>query len=499
MKIDLVVETNEGKIAIIDHKSKASYSDEKELKFSIGKQAMTYVHGYETFSGLKVDEVWFVENKSSKNRDKSPQVVCFKIELDDSIRRLYDAMLYEPLKRMLEAVSNPDYVYLINENDNFIDKAEMYEFWAQTMIAEIDDFNVADNKKEMISKRLKKIRDSSIANVDPKTIKKFRANASEFIQYDLTNKNMTKEDKIEHTLRTLGITVNVAHKFDGYSSDTFLLEVSAGTNLGSIHRYKLDIANALNVSSIRMMKDLYVHEGKSYLSVEASKKRENDLLWDDKYREGMKIPIGIDNFRKVVYWDLDNQSTPHALICGATGSGKSVCIISIIEYAKMAGVDEVVIFDPKYEFLNYNNNGNIAVYNDIEDIEISMALLVDEMNDLVRNGRKLKKLIIFDEFADAVSASGGAYLEENLKRILQKGRSIGFRVVAATQRASVKVISGDAKVNFPVQICFRVPKEIDSKVVIDEGGAEGLAGAGDGLINSPEYFGVQRFQAFYKQ
>jgi len=89
-------------------------------------------------------------------------------------------------------------------------------------------------------------------------------------------------------------------------------------------------------------------------------------------------------------------------------------------------------------------------------------------------------------------------LEENLKILLQKGRSCGFRIVAATQRASVKVITGDAKVNFPVQICFRVPKATDSRVVIDEEGAEALEGMGDGLMKSPEYKDVVRFQSFYK-
>ena len=74
--------TKEDKRVIIDHKSKATFTDEKELKFSIGKQAMTYVKGYETATGNIVDEVWFVENKSSENRDKSPQLSCFKIAID---------------------------------------------------------------------------------------------------------------------------------------------------------------------------------------------------------------------------------------------------------------------------------------------------------------------------------------------------------------------------------------------------------------------------------
>jgi len=534
LRIDLIIKTNNDKIVIIDHKSKASFSDEKELKFSIGKQAITYTLGFEAESGLTVDEVWFIENKTSENRDKSPQISCFKMAMDKDTRRLYEAMLYEPLKRMLEAVSNPDYVYLINESDNFVDKAEIYEFWAMTMIAEVDDFNIQYSKKGMIEKRLKKIRDSSIAVISPQVIKKFRENASEFIQFDLTNKDMTKQEKIEHILRSLSIVVKVAHTFTGYSSDTFLIEVSAGTNLASVQRFKLDIASALNVESIRMMKDLYVHEGKSYLAVESSKTRENDLLFDPKYLEGSKIPIGINNFEKTIYWNVENPSTPHVLICGSTGSGKSVCIISIIEYAKLYGFDEIQIFDPKFEFTKYKGS-KISVYNDIEDIETVMESMVEEMQMLVKTGKKKNTLIVFDEFADALSQARtgneldvksmvqtgftkikGMFgqemipkmelkttgvkksLEENLKILLQKGRSSGYRIIAATQRASVKVITGDAKVNFPVQICFKVPKAVDSKVVIDEEGAESLSGKGDGLIKSPEYLGVVRFQAFYK-
>ncbi len=533
-KIDLVIRTNDDKIVIIDHKSKSIFTDEKDLKFSIGKQAITYVNVFETKTDLIIDEVWFIENKYSKNKDKTPQLNCFKITIDKDTRRLYEAMLYEPLKRMIEAISNPDYVYLINENDNFVDKAEIYEFWAMTMLAEVEDFPIQETKKELIGKRLKKIRDASLSQISPKAIKNFRANAAEFIQYDLTNKDMTNPEKIEHTLRTLGTTVKVAHKFEGYSSDTYLLEVQAGTNLASVHKYKLDLASALNVSSIRMMKDLFVHEGRAYLAVESGKVRVDNLMFDAKLLEGNKIPIGKDNFGNTIFWDTKNPSTPHVLICGATGSGKSVSIISTIEYAKLAGFTQIIILDPKYEFTSYNGKG-VSVFNDIESIENKMEQLVEQMNVLTKNGAKTKTLVIFDEFADAVGqAKSGVELdikkmvqtgtrkvgrapfityepkmelksvgtkkslEENLKALLQKGRSIGYNIVAATQRASVKVITGDAKANFPVQICFRVPKEIDSKVVLDEAGAESLSGKGDGLIKSPDYSGIVRFQAFYK-
>lgn len=524
-KIDLVVTMADGKIAVIDHKSKAVLSDESELRLSIGVQAMTYALVYEAKTGSRVDAVIFIENKYSKNRDGSAQMNAFSVELDNDTRALYEQILYEPLKRMISAVNDPDYVYMINDSDNYIDRAEMYDFWAKTMTAEVEEFNVDPSKKEMVSRRLKKIRDTSIATANPKIIKEFRRNASEFIQYDLSNKNMTEQEKIEHVLRTFGIITRVAHYFDGYSSNTYLLEVSAGVKVSSIKNHRLDIANVLDVSNVRIAEELVVFEGKSYVSIEMSKKREKDLLFTPEDLVDMKIPIGRDNYGNVIFWDLNNHSTPHALVCGSTGSGKSVCLKSVIEYAKLIGM-KIVILDPKYEFSV--NQKYVTVCNDILDIEKQMAELVEDMNDLVKRGAHKKTLVIFDEFADAVSQSrsgnelkiyetvqDGMFatgvsktkrvctgelksLEENLRILLQKGRSVGFRIVAATQRASVKVITGDAKANFPVQICFRVPKELDSRVVLDEAGAESLAGMGDGLINSPEYKGLVRFQAYYK-
>jgi DNA segregation ATPase FtsK/SpoIIIE, S-DNA-T family len=525
-KIDLVVLTNEGKIAVIDHKSKTSFTDLEELELIIGRQAISYVVGFESKFNKKVDEVWFVENKISENRDKSAQLSRFVVQMDSETRRLYESLLYEPLKRMISAVGDPDYVYLINDQDNFIDKSEIYAFWAKTMIAEVDEFNIPENKREMIAKRMKKIRDASVTGITPKVFKQFREKASTFIKYDLSDKDMTQKEKIEHTLRSFGLITNVAHVLDGFSSDTYLLEISAGIRIGSIQNHKLDIANALNVSSVRISKDLIVYQGKSYLAIESSKKRDRDLLFDKKYQQGMKIPIGINNYNEVVHWDLLNHSTPHVLMCGATGSGKSVCIRSSIEFAKLAGVTDIVILDPKYEFMRYKQLG-AQVYNEIQEIEDAMRLLVKDMNSRVKSGVSKWTLVIFDEFADAVAASkkGAALnvyedkqvgqtakgmpvikrvhtdtllsLEENMRVLLQKGRSSGYRVLAATQRASVKVITGDAKVNFPVQVCFRVPKAVDSKVVLDEEGAEALAGYGDGLIKSPEYPDTVRFQAFY--
>ena len=530
-QIDLVVELEDGRRVIVDHKSKAAYSEEAELGFTGAKQAIIYALSREArHPEAPVDEVWYVENKHSRNKDGSPQLRKLAIVLDTDTRRLYEAILYEPLRRLMQAVSDPDYLYTINDSDPMADKAELYDFWARTLIADIGDFDIPESKREMIARRQRKLRDASAATVSPKVITSFRRKAATFISYELRD-DMTPQEKIEHVLRSFNIMARVAHVLGSYSSVSYLLEIGAGVKIANIATHALDIANAIDVPSVRVLPALTMHEGKSYLCVEAPHRSGDTLPWEPGFLKGTRIPLGLDNFGRPVTWDIDNPSTPHMLICGATGSGKSVCIKSTVEYALLAGVGRVILLDPKYEFVGrWPGCETVA---DIRDIERRMEELVAEMQRRAKDGpaspgAASKTLVVFDEFADAVSSARSGKeldikemtqvgtdrhglpkyelrtvgreksLEENLKMLLQKGRSLGYRVIAATQRASTKVITGDAKVNFPVQVCFRVPKAIDSKVVLDEEGAETLAGRGDGLMKSPEQFGTVRFQGFYK-
>ena len=506
-EVDLIVRLKDGRTVIIDHKMKSAYSEDKEVALVHGKQAGTYIVCYESkYPGKTIDEVWFFENKISQNKDGGPQIRKHCLVMDKDSRRLYEALLYEPMRRMIEAVSNPDYIYTVNDSDNLTDKAELYEFWTRTLIAEVEDFNVPEGKRSLIAQRQRKIKDSSLATIDPKVITDFRRNAASFITFDYSMTDMTKPEIIEHVLRTFGMLVKVAHEVSGFSSDTFLLECGAGVKITNIYKYRLDIASALNVPTVRISNTLIQHEGKSYLAIEVNKKRTEDGLWHESFLKGKQIPIGLDNFRNTIVWDLDNHSTPHMLVCGATGSGKSVMLRSTIEYARAAGVDDIVIIDPKDEFWELAESGAAHVYTDIEEIEAVMAHEVEVMQGRAKQ-RGIKhpiRLVVVDEFADAIAQarSGKALgddksLEENIRILAQKGRSLGYRIICATQRASTKIITGDTKVNFPVQVCFRVPKAVDSTVVIDEEGAESLAGLGDGLMRSPEYLDTVRFQGFY--
>ena len=505
---DLVVELVDGRRIIIDHKSRQSFTDEKEMQFTAGKQAITYVLGWEALHpDLPIDAVWFIENKIPQNKDKSPQLKKFEIPMDPDNRRLHEALLFEPLRRMLDAVSNPDYLYTINDSDKLADIAELYDFWARTVLSDIDSFNIPEEKRDLLARRQKKIHDASAVAISPRVITSFRKKASTFISYEL-RKDMTPEQRIEHTLLAFNLKVRVAHVVGEYSSRSYLLEIGAGVMISNIRKHHLDIANALNVPSVRILPDLvqYGPEGKVYLCIETQQRNNNVLLFNPDDLHGLHLPLGHDNYGHILTWDLNNQSTPHMLVCGATGSGKSVFLRSTIEYALQAGIARIIIMDPKFEFISEYSN-RCEVISDIEDIEVRMNDLVDEMQQRAREGKREFTLVIFDEFADAVTsarsqkecaAAGLRPLEVCLKMLTQKGRSLGYRVIAATQRASTRIITGDTKVNFPVQVCFRVPKKVDSQVVIDEEGAETLAGHGDGLLRSPQYNGTMRFQGYYK-
>lgn len=516
---DLVYRNKGGKIAVLDHKAVHAYTSEDEVIYKYSGQATTYLVGMEKVLGEPVEAFHFYENKTSQNTRGAnkgmAQIQRVPIPLTAENRRMYEALLYEGVREVYNAARDPDKVYLANPNDMFVhgeEKAELLDFWIAWQTQEIQDINpeIGEEKAALLAKRKRKIQDSNLSAIDPQIIKKFKSEANRFINY-ASMEDMTPSQRIETRLMTLGLPVKVAHCLSGYSSETYLLELQNGRRISDIFKFKLDVANALNLESIRIGQKLSVYEGRSYVAIDANKDQSTrePLYWSEDHLERgtLRIPMGFDNYGEKVVWDMANPSTPHMLVCGATGSGKSVHIRSIIESVRTLGGWGVVVFDPKYEFREFNS------VSDISKIEERMRELVSLMNAAVEEGRSLNTLVVFDEFADAVAQSRkgkeldtrdwqgkvdgrNKSLEENLKILLQKGRSCGIRIIAATQRASVKVITGDAKANFPVQVCFRVPKAVDSRVVLDEDGAESLSGKGDGLFRSPEYHDTVRFQSF---
>ena len=206
---------------------------------------------------------------------------------------------------------------------------------------------------------------------------------------------------------------------------------------------------------------------------------------------------------------LDLAAMPHLLIAGATGSGKSVCINSLVASLLMTRPPDqlrMIMVDPKrVELTPFNGIPHLVMPVIVEPDDVQPALrgLINEMTrrykmmeDLgVRNiaGYNAKAeepmsflVLIVDELADLMM-TGGLEVEQQLVRLAQLGRAAGIHMVLATQRPSVKVVTGLLKANVPARVAFAVASQVDSRVILDSGGAEALMGKGDLLLLNNDF------------
>jgi S-DNA-T family DNA segregation ATPase FtsK/SpoIIIE len=237
-------------------------------------------------------------------------------------------------------------------------------------------------------------------------------------------------------------------------------------------------------------------------------------------RSKLAIALGQGVSGEVVVADLAKM--PHLLIAGATGSGKSVCINAIIACILMhASPDEVrfVMIDPKrVELIGYEPIPHLAlskVIVDVEDVVGTLGAVIHEMEArykrfaelAVRNLEAYNKhpkvveklpqwVVIIDELADLMMAAPYE-VEKQICRLAQLARATGIHLVIATQRPSVDVITGLIKANFPTRIAFAVTSQVDSRTILDTGGAEKLLGRGDMLYLATDAAKPRRIQGVY--
>ena len=217
---------------------------------------------------------------------------------------------------------------------------------------------------------------------------------------------------------------------------------------------------------------------------------------------GLPIALGEDTGGNSVVMDL--ASLPHVLIAGATGSGKSVCINSIIGsllFTKPPDQLRMLMIDPKrVELTPFNGIPHLIapVIVDIEEVNPALRALMREMfrryklmeelgtRNIAGYNAKAKEripylVLVVDELADLMMI-GGFEIEQNLVRLAQLGRATGIHLVLATQRPSVNVVTGLLKANIPARVAFAVASQVDSRVILDTVGAEKLLGKGDMLL-----------------
>ena len=334
---------------------------------------------------------------------------------------------------------------------------------------------------------------------------------------DLSKTNSELKEKaelLENTLKSFNVDAKVVQVTQGPAVTRYEIQPNVGVKVNKIVSLADDIALNLRARSIRIEGPI---PGKAAVGIEVENDNVNmvtirELIDSKEFKQAeSKISFGVgrDIAGKAIVADL--KSMPHLLIAGSTGSGKSVCINSIItSILYKADPDEVklVLIDPKVvELGDYNGIPHllIPVVTDATKAAASLNWAVAEMtnryklfadnhvkdlqsyNDfLASEGRKDEKLpqvvIIIDELADLMMAAP-SQVEESICRLAQLARAAGMHLIVATQRPSVDVITGLIKANIPSRIAFAVASQFDSRTILDMGGAEKLVGKGDMLYN----------------
>lgn len=332
---------------------------------------------------------------------------------------------------------------------------------------------------------------------------------------------------LKNTLAEFGIEAEVVNVNRGPVITLYEMQIAPGIKVNRVVGLADDIAMALAAQRVRIVAPI---PGKSAIGVEIPNLyRETVTLGDivkseefRKYEGSLVVALGKDILGKPVMLDLKRQ--PHLLIAGTTGSGKSVCVNSIITsliYNYEPNYLRFILVDPKMvELQLYNGLPHLLTPVIVDPQVAPMVLkwtmhemerrysLLSAMNtrDIERYNDKVKRLkdgteqlpyivVIIDEMADLMMSS--KEVEGYITRIAQKSRAVGIHLVVATQRPSVDIITGLIKANFPARIAFQVAQKTDSRTIIDQNGAEKLLGRGDMLYQSPTSSFPMRIQGGY--
>ena len=321
--------------------------------------------------------------------------------------------------------------------------------------------------------------------------------------------------KLKNTLTDFGISAEVIGIKKGPVVTMYELEPAPGVRLSKIVSLQDNIALSLAASSVRIVAPI---PGRAAVGIEVPNKKRSIVSFREMIEQElpefkkMAIPVvlGKDILGKSQIIDI--TKTPHLLIAGATGAGKSVCVNSIILsilYKKSPQQVKMILVDPKVvELKLYNDIPHLLSPVITEPKKALQALqwclcemerryaLLDQMGvrDISNYNIRIEErnicteklpyiVIIIDEFADLMATSGKE-LESNVARLAAMSRAVGIHLVLATQRPSVNVITGLIKANIPSRIAFMVASRTDSNIIIDAVGAEKLLGKGDMLYAS---------------
>ena len=330
--------------------------------------------------------------------------------------------------------------------------------------------------------------------------------------------------KIIETLRNYKIEIAKIKANIGPTVTLYEIVPAAGVRISKIKNLEDDIALSLSALGIRIIAPI---PGKGTVGIEVPNQKPSivsmrSVIASQRFQKAeMELPIAIGKTISNETFVVDLAKMPHMLMAGATGQGKSVglnAVLTSLLYKKHPAEVKFVLVDPKKVELNIYNKIErhyLAKLPDAEDAIItdntkvihtlnSLCIEMDNRYELLKNAmcRNLKEynakfkarklnpddghaflpyiVLVVDEFADLIMTAGKE-VETPIARLAQLARAIGIHLIIATQRPSVNVITGIIKANFPARIAFRVTSKIDSRTILDSGGADQLIGRGDML------------------
>jgi S-DNA-T family DNA segregation ATPase FtsK/SpoIIIE len=352
--------------------------------------------------------------------------------------------------------------------------------------------------------------------------------------WEVSNVRVTKEelvankDRIVQTLRDYGIEITEITATPGPTVTLYKIKPAAGVRISKIKNLEDDIALSLAALGIRIIAPI---PGESNVGIEVPNAKPQIVAMKtmleseafQKAQEKMELPIAFGKTISNECFVTDLAKMPHLLMAGATGTGKSVglnAVLASLLYTKHPSELKLVLVDPKkVEFSLYSAldrhylakmpDEEEAVITDVKKVVRTLNSLCIEMDtryDLLKqaqvrkiteyNAKFCKRMlnpekghrylpyivVVIDEFGDLIMTAGKE-VELPIARLAQLARAVGIHLIIATQRPTTNIITGTIKANFPARVAFRVTSGIDSKTILDTGGAQQLIGRGDMLIS----------------
>jgi len=351
-------------------------------------------------------------------------------------------------------------------------------------------------------------------------------------EYDNTHLEIDREEleqnknQILHTLMNFKIDIEKIKATIGPTVTLYEIVPARGIRISKIKNLEDDIALNLSALGIRIIAPI---PGKGTIGIEVpNKKRQTvgmrEVLMDERFKRAkMELPIALGKNIQNEVFVADLTKMPHLLIAGSTGQGKSVginVILNSLLYKKHPSQVKLILIDPKkvelFPYARLENHFLGFLPDQVEPIVTDTQKVVHTLNSLiiemearynllktaeVRNiaeyndkfvARRLNPLkghrflpyivLVIDEFADLIMTAGKE-VELPIGRLAQLSRAVGIHLIIATQRPSVNIITGVIKANFPARIAYKVVSKVDSRTILDAGGAEQLTGKGDMLLS----------------